>query len=94
MLVYISDQVTDNESRYVVGAYVSVIDENYQVRATEMTSPDGNYALGGISAGNYYLKVDRMPYSTAYYGNATGLSDATMVSVGDEGNFSVTNIDL
>ncbi len=90
----ISGQVTDNEGRYVAGAYVSVIDENYQVQATEMTGPDGNYTLGGIPAGDYYIKVDRMPYSTAYYGNTTELSKATTVTVGDVGTFSVTSVDV
>jgi len=94
VLGMISGRVTDYEGRYVAGAYVSVIDENYQVCATEMTGPDGNYTLGGIPAGDYYVKVDRMPYSTGYYGNTTELSDATPVSVGDEGNFSVASVDV
>lgn len=90
----ISGQVTDNEGRLVAGAYVSVIDKNYQIRATEITGPDGNYTLGGIPRGDYYIKVDRMPYSTAYYGNTTELSNATPVIVGEAGNFSVTSVDV
>lgn len=35
-----------------------------------------------------------MPYSNGYYGNTTELSNATPVSVGDEGNFSVTSVDV
>ncbi len=90
----ISGQVRDNEGRYVAGAYVSVIDENYQVRATEMTNADGSYSLAGIPAGDYYVKVDRMPYKTAYYGNTTDLSEATPVSVGEAGDFSVEGVDV
>ncbi|HEX9973443.1 MAG TPA: carboxypeptidase-like regulatory domain-containing protein [bacterium] len=64
----ISGQVTDTEGRYVDGAYISILDENYQVQASEKTGPDGSYTLGGVPAGKYFIKVDRMPYSTAYYG--------------------------
>ena len=94
VLGMISGQVMDNENRHVAGAYVSVIDENYQVRATEMTGPDGSYTLGGIPEGDYYIKVDRMPYSTAYYGNTIELSNATPVTMGEAGNFSVTSVDV
>ena len=37
----ISGQVTDNQGRFIDGAYASVIDENRQVRASERTGPDG-----------------------------------------------------
>lgn len=90
----ISGQVTDNENRHIAGAYVSLIDKNYQVRATEMTGADGSYTLAGIPEGDYYIKVDRMPYSTAYYGNTTELDNATPVSMGEAGNFSVNNVDV
>ncbi|MDZ7332643.1 MAG: carboxypeptidase regulatory-like domain-containing protein [candidate division KSB1 bacterium] len=90
----ISGQITDNEGRYVAGAYVSVIDENYQLRGTEMTGADGTYILAGIPAGKYFVKVDRMPYKTAYYGNTTDLNQATPVAVGEAGNFTVTSVDV
>ncbi len=90
----ISGQIRDNEGRFVAGAYVSVIDENYQVRATEMTGADGNYTLTGIPAGKYFVKVDRMPYKTAYYGNTTNLSDATPIAVGEVGNYAVSGVDV
>ncbi len=90
----ISGQVTDSDGRYIASAHVSIIDENYQVRATEMTGADGSYTLNGIPTGEYYIKVDRMPYSTAYYGNTTELNNATPVTVGESGNFYVTNVDV
>lgn len=47
----ITGQVTDTKDRYIDEAYVSIIDENRQVRASEKTAPDGRYTLGGILAG-------------------------------------------
>jgi len=90
----ISGQVMDNEGRYIDGAYISIIDENYQVRATEKTGPDGRYTLGSVPAGDYFIKVDRMPYSTAYYGNVTDLNSATPITVGEAANFAVTGVDV
>jgi hypothetical protein len=90
----ISGQVTDNQGRFIDGAYVSVIDENRQVRASERTGPDGRYTLGGIPVGDYYIKVDRMPYSSTYYGNAIEINNATPITVGQAGNFTITGADV
>ncbi|MCI0495669.1 carboxypeptidase regulatory-like domain-containing protein [candidate division KSB1 bacterium] len=90
----ISGQVTDTEGRYVDGAYISILDENYKVQASEKTGPDGSYTLGGVPAGKYFIKVDRMPYSTAYYGNGTSAENSIPVFVGDSGNFTITGVDV
>jgi len=90
----ISGQVTDTDGRYIDGAYISILDENYQVQASEKTGPDGSYTLGGVPAGKYFIKVDRMPYSTAYYGNTTNVDNSIPVLVGDSGNFTITGVDV
>ncbi|MDZ7342519.1 MAG: carboxypeptidase regulatory-like domain-containing protein [candidate division KSB1 bacterium] len=90
----ISGQVTDTEGRYVSDAYVSVVDAQQRVRATQKTGPDGGYALVGIPAGDYFIKVDRMPYSSAYYGNVTTIDQATPVSIGQVEGFTITGVDV
>jgi len=75
-------------------AYVSILDENHQVRATQKTGPDGHYTLSDIPEGQYFLKVDRMPYSTTYYGNVSDLNSATPITVGADGNLAVENADV
>ena len=90
----ISGQVTDNEGRFISDAYISIIDESYRIRATEKTGPDGRYTLGGIPPGNYFIKVDRMPYATTYSGNVTDLSAATPIIVGEAANFTVTDVNV
>ncbi len=90
----ISGQVTDTEGRYVSDAYVSLIDAQQRVRATQKTGPDGSYALVGIPVGDYFIKVDRMPYGSAYYGNVANISQALPVSVGQASSFTITGVDV
>lgn len=90
----LSGQVTDHEGRFVANAYVSIVDQNQQIQASEITGADGRYTMVGLPVGEYYVKVDRMPYNSTYYGNVTALHNATPINIGETGNFNMANIDV
>jgi len=90
----VAGQVSGDNGERINNAYVSVIDENMQVRASEITGPDGRYSLGGLPAGEYYLVANRMPYQTEYYGDATEINNASKVIVGESNEWVIDQVDF
>jgi len=90
----ISGHVTSRHGQSIEGAFVYALDANKAVQASEATGPDGQYTLGGLAEGDYYVMVGRVPYEPEYYDNAGSLSSAKTVSVGSTAEATVTNVDF
>ncbi len=90
----ISGHVTSGDGRSIEGAFVYALDVNKAVQASEATGADGQYTLGGLAEGDYYVMVGRVPYTPEYYDNAANVTDAKTVTVGGTANAEVANVDF
>lgn len=90
----IAGHVTGENGENINNAYVSIIDRNMEVRASEITGPDGKYSLGGLPSGEYYIIAKRMPYQTEFYGDSMDINNAVKVTVGESNEWIVDNADF
>jgi protocatechuate 3,4-dioxygenase beta subunit len=89
----ISGLVTSPEGQAVEGTYVYAMDADRVMRASEATGPDGQYTLGGLPEGQYYLVASRMPYKINYYNQASSAANASAVAI-DAATLDVSSVNF
>jgi protocatechuate 3,4-dioxygenase beta subunit len=77
----IAGDVAGSDGGGVEQAMVYALNSSDEIVASQVTAPDGSYALTNLESGDYRVMVNRPSFETVYYPNATNLATAKPVTV-------------
>ena len=92
----ISGRVTkDSDGTGIQNVWVYVYDSSWNWVKSASTDSSGNYTVGGLPSGSYYLQTwNNQGYIDEYYNNVRNQSNATLVSVTQGSNTPNINFGL
>ncbi len=90
----ISGVVQGDDGSSVENAMVYAMNANGDIVGSEVTGPDGNYAMNGLEDGDYKIMVTRPSFGTTYYPNADSEESAEAVTVNTTTSNEVNNVNV